>query len=243
MLEWLLTSVDAERAHVVTSGISFHGRIMTVAWGFIVPLAILMARFAKILPWQKWPRQLDNQTWWHSHWVAQTVAVFLTFLGVGIVYFDSGNSGSYTLHRVLGYAIMVLGMLQLLSGLFRGTKGGPSDPAKDGSLDGDHYNMTKWRLHFEKVHKSVGYFTLTLTFLTIPSGMWAANAPNWMFVMLFIWWSVLIIAFVFLQRFGYAVETYQAVWGPDPKHPGNQKPPVGWSVRRPSDDLQMKAGE
>ena len=36
-----------------------------------------------------------------------------------------------------------------------------------------------------------------------------------------------------LQRQGRCIDTYQAIWGPDPRHPGNRLKPVGWGVRRP----------
>jgi hypothetical protein len=36
---------------------------------------------------------------------------------------------------------------------------------------------------------------------------------------------------VTLQRRGLAVDTYQAIWGPDPQHPGNATPP-GWGMNR-----------
>jgi hypothetical protein len=40
-------------------------------------------------------------------------------------------------------------------------------------------------------------------------------------------------AFARWQRAGRCIDTYQAIWGPDPAHPGNRRPPVGWGVRRP----------
>jgi hypothetical protein len=47
-----------------------------------------------------------------------------------------------------------------------------------------------------------------------------------------LWWLALIALWVTLQRQGRAIDTYQAIWGPDPKHPGNAVPPTGWGVRR-----------
>ena len=243
MWEWLLTPVHAEQTHLISSGVSWHGRIMVFAWGFLSPLAILVARFAKILPWQNWPQELDNRTWWNSHWVAQTAAIILTLFGLIMILLDANKTGGYLLHRLLGYSLIACGAFQGLSGLLRGTKGGPTSPAKDGSWHGDHYDMTDWRLKFELLHKTVGYTTLALAFLAVPNGMWIANAPNWMFVTLFSWWTLLVILFVVLQRCGFAVETYQAIWGPDSNHPGNNKPPIGWGVVRPSEKYHSSAGE
>jgi len=47
-----------------------------------------------------------------------------------------------------------------------------------------------------------------------------------------LWWAALIVVFVLLQRRGMAVDTYQAIWGDDPAHPGNRLPHPGWGVRR-----------
>lgn len=40
---------------------------MVVAWGVLLPLGILIARFFKVTPRQRWPAELDNKFWWYSH--------------------------------------------------------------------------------------------------------------------------------------------------------------------------------
>ena len=114
----------------------------------------------------------------------------------------------------------------------RGSKGGPTSPAPDGSPRGDHYDMTARRVAFERIHKSVGYTAMLAATLAIPTGLWAANAPVWMWALLACWWALLAAAFAGLQRRGLALDTYQAIWGPDPRHPGNRRAPIGWGVRR-----------
>jgi hypothetical protein len=52
-------------------------------------------------------------------------------------------------------------------------------------------------------------------------------------LVLALWWALLGAAFARWQRAGRCIDTYQAIWGPDPAHPGNRRPPVGWGVRRP----------
>jgi hypothetical protein len=46
------------------------------------------------------------------------------------------------------------------------------------------------------------------------------------------WWLVLIAGFVWLQRQGRCIDTYQAIWGPDTAHPGNRIKPIGWGIKR-----------
>lgn len=226
-MDWLLAPIDAARAHEVAWAVSWHGRAMVLAWGLMAPLAVLIARYFKVMPGQDWPRELDNLAWWRSHWIGQSVVVALTVIGIALVF---GGAGDLNTHGRLGYAVLVLALAQVGFGIFRGTKGGPSDKA----MRGDHYDMTPWRVMFEWVHKVTGYALLVLALVTILFGMWHANVPVWMWLSLALWWSGLAIAAILLQRRGYAIDTYQAIWGPGPEHPGNRRKPIGWGIRRPS---------
>lgn len=68
--------------------------------------------------------------------------------------------------------------------------------------------------------------------ITIVLGLTVADAPRWMVLMLVTWWMGLAVAFVRWQRQGRCIDTYQAIWGPDPLHPGNDRAPIGWGVSR-----------
>lgn len=232
-MDWLWAPIDAARGHEIGFAVSWHARIMVLAWGVLAPLAVIIARFMKIMPGQDWPRQLDSQTWWRSHWMGQSIVVGLT--GVAVAFVMPPNFGSLSLHQWLGYLVLVGVILQVGLGVFRGSKGGPTSPAADGTIRGHHYDMTPWRRAFEALHKALGYGLLILAVLTIIAGLWAANAPVWMWLMLALWWVMLLGAFITLQRRGLAVDTYQAIWGDDPAHPGNQRPAPGWGVTRPGD--------
>lgn len=233
-----MSPVDPARSHEVGLAISWHGRLMVLAWGVIAPLAVLAARFFKIMPGQNWPQELDNQFWWRSHWMGQACVALLTVAAIGFVAPLALKTDR--VHHLFGYLVLVGLLVQVLLGVFRGSKGGPTSPAPDGSLHGHHYDMTPWRGLFEGLHKSIGYLTLALAAAAILLGMWDANAPNWMWLALGLWWSVLIVASLRLQSRGFAVDTYQAIWGDDPAHPGNQRPHPGWGVRRPG---ETKKGE
>ena len=233
MLEWLLAPIDPSRPHVVGFAVSWHGRMMVLAWGFLFPLGIFAARFLKIMPGQDWPRALDSKLWWHGHrslqyagGVAMAIALFL------ILVRSEGAEGGGT-HRAIGWMVVGLVAAQFLSAWLRGTKGGPTAPAPDGSWSGDHYDMTPRRILFERFHKTTGYLLILLATAAILEGLWVANAPAWMWIALAAWWGVLILAFAWLQRRGFAVDTYQAIWGPDTRHPGNGMKPIGWGIRRP----------
>ncbi|MDA7424079.1 cytochrome b561 domain-containing protein [Thalassococcus lentus] len=228
-MDWLLAPFDPARAHEVGFAISWHARVMTLAWGVLAPLAVIAARFFKVLPGQDWPKELDNQVWWRSHWMGQVGVVLLSVLGLALVLGSATGDG---MHGRVGYAVLGLLVIQVVLGVFRGTKGGPTAPAEDGSLRGDHYDMTPWRIMFEWSHKILGYAAVLLGMTAIVLGLWQANAPNWMWLTIAAWWLALFVSFVILQRRGRAVDTYQAIWGPDPSHPGNRRVPIGWGIRR-----------
>ena len=65
--EWLLSPLDPLRIHAVDWAVSWHGRLMVIAWLFAFPAGILTARFFKITPRQNWPQVLDNVFWWNLH--------------------------------------------------------------------------------------------------------------------------------------------------------------------------------
>lgn len=231
-MDWLLAPIDAARPHDLDFYVSWHGRLMVLAWGVAFPIGIMIARFFKITPGQDWPNELDNTFWWRSHLSTQYSGGALMAVAFVLIWLAPGREGSADHHMIAGYAVLGLGVIQFITGWLRGSKGGPTDRAPDGSLHGDHYDMTRHRRLFEHYHKTVGYALLAVAFATVCSGMWAANAVRWMWVGLALWWGGLAVAFAVLQRKGYAVDTYQAIWGADKGLPGNKIRPIGWGVRR-----------
>ena len=229
-MDWLLSPIDPSRAHEVGLAVSWHARTMVLAWGVLAPLAVLMARFFKVMPGQDWPREVDNQIWWRSHWMGQSLVVGLSVIGLVLVL--PSELSAMSLHNWMGYAVLCGAIVQIALGFLRGSKGGPTAPDAGGSLRGHHYDMTSWRLTFEGLHKSIGYATLLLAVATILAGLWKANGPVWMWGVIILWWTALLSVFIVLQKRGMAVDTYQAIWGTDPAHPGNQRPAPGWGMRR-----------
>lgn len=219
MLELLLSPIDPSRAHEVGFHLSWHARLMVVAWAVFVPVGIIIARFFKVWRRGDWPAHVDDQRWWVAHRSFQYGATGLTLAGLYLILTAPALTSSIGgPHRVLGWAIVALTAVQVLGGLLRGTKGGPTDTA----LRGDHYDMTPRRLMFETVHKTAGYLALIVAIAAILSGLWQSNAPLWMFVVLPVWWLVLAAVFWRLHKSDRWIDTYQAIWGPSPEHPGNR---------------------
>jgi Eukaryotic cytochrome b561 len=238
MLEWLVAPMDQARAHDLALAVAWHGRLMVLAWSLLFPAGIFMARFFKITPRQKWPDETDNKIWWHAHLTLHALGAAVVVVAVGLIW-QTASSSAWNAHSMLGWLVVSALVGQFVSGLLRGTKGGPTALAADGSQRGDHYDMTRRRRAFEGVHKSVGYVGLLLSVGASASGFWLVNAPRWMPLVCALWWAILVVAWSVLQWRGFAVDTYQAIWGPNAEHPGNAKP-LTWGMHRlpPTTNMQ-----
>ena len=230
---WLTTPLSGASSHVLDPALYWHARLMVLSWGVLLPAGALMARYFKVLPSQNWPSTLDNKSWWHVHQALQWLGMTLAVLGAIVVWqlHTPLVAPLAQMHQLAGWALLVLGAMQILGGLLRGTKGGPTDK----QYRGDHYDMTKRRIWFERLHKGLGWMSLLLAMAVMGLGLLLADAPRWMPLVLGVWWLVLASLAWRWQRQGRCIDTYQAIWGPDHRHPGNQRPAIGWGIRRPFD--------
>lgn len=220
--------------------IYWHARFMVIGWTILLPLGVLVARFFKITPRQNWPRILDNKFWWYSHTRLQIFGLIAITIGFLFIYIGgrSSSPAAFALqakmpvllnfHHYLGWIVVILTWAQMLSGLLRGSKGGPTDI----KLQGDHFDMTTRRVVFEYFHKICGWVLVLLAIVLTATGLVMVDAPRWMVLVIGCWWTLLVVAFIYLQRSGYCVDTYQALWGSDPSLPGNKRKPIGWGIRR-----------
>ena len=229
MLDWLSMPISGAADHVLAPWAIWHARCMVLGWGLLLPLGALVARFLKVTPRQPWPHELDNRVWWNSHRVLQWTGVAAMSLGAALAW-NQGAGATHLArwHGFAGWALCIAGWLQVLSSVLRGSKGGPGEP----QLRGDHYDMTSHRRAFERWHKGLGWLAVALSVGVIVLGLVMADAPRWMLLVLLLWWLCFVAAFTWLQSRGRCIDTYQAIWGPDPQHPGNQVRPTGWGVRR-----------
>jgi hypothetical protein len=232
MIDWWLLPISGAASHEIAPSAYWHARLMVLGWCVLLPLGALAARFYKVLPGRGWPRVVDDKRWWHAHRGLQWAGVLAMTAGLGVV-LNSGGAASGSpmaqAHAWAGWSVCVVGWLQVAGSLVRGSKGGPTDL----QMRGDHYDMTARRVAFERLHKSLGWAAVVVAIGVIALGLGVADAPRWMALVLALWWLMLAAAFVRLQRQGRCIDTYQAIWGTDPAHPGNRKRPVGWGVRRP----------
>jgi len=238
VIDWLLLPLSGGLDHVVAPRVSWHGRLMVLAWGVAVPVAVLLARFFKVTPRQRWPEELDNTFWWHGHRFLSYVAVTLTVIAAALIMgHDNDRGPTRTLHAWAGWMVLSLAAVQIVSAHLRGTKGGPTAPRLSANgeildLRGDHYDMTPHRRRFEWIHKTAGMTAVVMALAAMLTGLWTADALRWMWAGLVVFWFCLLAAFVRWQRQGRCLDTYQAIWGPGLEHPGNSMQVVGFGIRR-----------
>jgi len=213
IFNWLLTPLSGALVHDISPLVAWHARLMMLAWSVLIPLGVLLARFYKVTPHQDFPAHLDNPFWWHGHRALQYSGIALALLAVFLILRLNSDFNIQNWHHIFGYSLLLLGLLQVLGAKLRGTKGGPTDVAKGLPLRGDHFDMTRRRLIFERWHKGGGYAALALVVITTMHGLALADAPRWMVLVIALWWLLLVVVFVILQKRGRAVETYVAIWG------------------------------
>lgn len=239
MIEWLLLPLSGSPHHTIEPWAAWHARSMVLGWGVLLPVGALAARYFKILPGQRWPEQLDSKAWWRAHRWLQWAGIGAMTVGAALAWGRGhGATAAAQLHAWAGWAVVAAGWVQIGVGLGRGSKGGPTDV----QARGDHYDMSARRRHFERVHKGLGWLTVLAAAAVLAAGLHVADAPRWMAVVLAGWWLLLAVLAWQWQRQGRCIDTYQAIWGPDPRHPGNRHKPIGWGVRRPADPTPTHHG-
>ncbi|CAM4019834.1 cytochrome b561 domain-containing protein [Deinococcus marmoris] len=198
--------------------ILLHAGLMLTAWVLVLPAGILIARFFKVTARQGYPRVLDNRLWFKAHVVMQYAGVICTTLGLALAWFHTGRLNLSMPHTLLGLGAVALGWLQIIWGVRRGSKGGPTDPA---GMRGDHYDMTPHRWVFEWIHRGGGYLALLLALGAAWSGLRLVNAPGWIGWILLLFPLLFATAFWLLSRQRWRVtSSYTAIWGPAHPQPG-----------------------
>ncbi len=235
---WLLTPISGNSEHHISTGAAWHGRLMVLTWAVLMPTAFLVARFYKITPGQDWPRRLDNPFWFVSHRRLGYAIGILTIAALAFIIWGRGGQLLWQGHHAItGWTLLALTFFQIGGSLLRGTHGGPIDPftrqpRPPEQWPGDHFSLTRRRIFFEYSHKLVGYLLVLLAAWTIVSGLHAADAPRWMWIIIGVWTLFCVGVFVHLQRKGKCIDTYQAIWGLDDTLPGYRRKPIGWGITR-----------
>ncbi len=204
-----------------------HGILMMIAWLILVPAGIVVARYFKVSPSQNYPEELDNPFWFYTHVYLQSTGVAIACIGLAMAWCGIGTVDTHDNHARMGWIVMTLGFLQIVSSLLRGTKGGPTgghaEPDRPETWHGDHYNMTLRRRLFEVWHKAAGYISVALAVPTAMLGLARAGFDGIVYVLPALLGLSFFGLWTYLQHWHRRVPTYQSIWGPDARHPGNRK--------------------
>jgi hypothetical protein len=199
-----------------------HVGAMVTAWAALLPAGAIVARYMKVTRGQRFPDELDNRTWWDWHRGLQYAGVGLSTLGFGAILLVTGGSFA-TWHGWLGLVVVLLGWGQVLAGMLRGTKGGPTapgaDPADPATWRGDHFDMTPRRRAFEHVHKTGGWVALLLAIPAVMTGAALVGMPDWLMLLAGIAWVAAVLAAAQFAAEGRRIDTYVAIWGPRLRSP------------------------
>lgn len=241
-LDWLNRPVASGPVESLNVLDLWHAMLMGLAAGVLVPVTVLAARYWKIVPGQDWPRVLNHRGWQIVHTVCGVGAVLCLFVGAYMAF----NGMSLDVHLIhphawAGWSVISLVVLLLINIALRGSIGGPGRKQARTlvhlhDVPGDHYDMTRRRRIFERLHRLLGYLLVLALAITLLSGFWHANAPRWLWALTLSWWLTLAIVASRWERQGRAVDGYQARWGPGMNHPGNRIPRVSGGLRRYTED-------
>lgn len=124
-----------------------HGVLNTVAWGILLPLGALTARYLKVF-------KSADPAWFYLHAFCQSSAYIVGVAGWGTgLKLGSDSPGiKFDKHRNIGITLFCLGTLQVFALLLRPKK--------------DH----KYRLYWNIYHHSIGYAVIALSIANIFEG-------------------------------------------------------------------------
>lgn len=225
----------------VTSAMAVHAALMLTAWGFLIPVGGVVARYFKVTPGQDFPRVVENLTWWRWHRGLQYTGMAVSMAALGAILLETGGRFD-TLHGRCGLAVLTLGWVQLVSALMRGTKGGPTDtranPEDPSTWRGDHYDMTPKRRAFEAWHKPAGWVVILLANVTVLLGVHLVGTPAWLLFIVACLQVGACLSLVDGRARSRWVDTYASLWGTDLRHPGNRLKPTQMTAPSPLTSLE-----
>ena len=237
-LDWLNTPLHAGPLDDVNPVDFWHGVLMGTAGAVLVPVAVLAARYWKIVPGQDWPRIINHRGWQRVHGLCGVAAMLCLVVGVAMA-FQGMSLPSHLAHphAWTGWGIVAVLLLLVINIALRGSIGGPGRHQPRTlvhlhDVPGDHYDMTRRRRIFERAHRWLGYGLMLALFANVMTGYWHVNVPRGLAVATLAWWACLALMALRWERQGRAVDGYQARWGPSMGHPGNRIPRLGGGLHR-----------
>eukprot|EP00523_Entomoneis_sp_CCMP467_P018891 CAMPEP_0168814752 /NCGR_PEP_ID=MMETSP0726-20121227/5842_1 /TAXON_ID=265536 /ORGANISM="Amphiprora sp., Strain CCMP467" /LENGTH=450 /DNA_ID=CAMNT_0008866935 /DNA_START=310 /DNA_END=1659 /DNA_ORIENTATION=+ len=173
----LVTSSDVGFNGVGIDPVVLHGSLMIVAWGILVPIAVLSSILFRHKP--------RTGVWFIIHRLCNGLALFLTIVGILYAFVKFGNvfqegAKPSKRHGTLGMTTFSCAMIQLMMGLCR-----PHLP----DSEGQPAQKTRQRTIFEVMHRGLGYSTVALAYTTLYFGAQVSGTSRDRFMAA--WYAVL----------------------------------------------------
>jgi len=153
----------AAASKVATKGNLAHGALMILAWGCLSPVGTVFMKYGKHLP---------PSIWFKTHKFIQPLAIlvtiiaFIIILASGVVANELNGAPKSKQHANMGFAVLILCIVQGLLGYFREKISGHTDADK-----GTDYPHGPNRNRFNAVHRTVGWVLFGLALATIYKGV------------------------------------------------------------------------
>ncbi|KAE7995267.1 hypothetical protein FH972_000086 [Carpinus fangiana] len=143
----LLSRQYARAAKFEASSKNLHGMANTLSWGIVMPVGVMIARYAKVF-------KFEDPAWFKIHVICQSSAYVVGVAGwaTGMKLGSDSTWVEYRGHRILGILIFILGTFQVFALVLRPKK--------------DH----KYRFHWKICHYSIGYLVILLAIINIFKG-------------------------------------------------------------------------
>jgi len=158
-LDWLRAPLHTGPLDDVNPVDFWHGVLMGTAGAVLVPVAVLAARYWKIVPGQDWPRIINHRGWQRVHGLCGVAAVLCLVAGVAMA-FQGMSLASHLAHphAWMGWGVMAVLLLLVVNIALRGSIGGPGRHQPRTlvhlhDVPGDHYDMTRRRRIFDQSEK------------------------------------------------------------------------------------------
>jgi hypothetical protein len=175
-----------------------HAVLMTIGWGLLLPIGVLVARFGKegrTSAGGGGGTRRDNADaagaapavaaagapamWYRAHRTVQVAGLSMGIIGFIVALqmvgdADSGHfSRGHAAHKQVGLLVTLLGIAQPLFAIFR-----PHPPAPSPKSGGEQKVKSRARLLWERAHKGTGYVAVVLAVLLILSGFAALETVH-----------------------------------------------------------------
>jgi hypothetical protein len=186
-----LTSIEELDCPFVFDLRLFHGVLMFLAWGVLLPFGVTFARFAKSLP---------NAAWFKVHRVIMPLGLLLALGGFIAALLMVQTNKFKTGHAFIGVVVMVLGLLQPINAALRPHPPGPGE------------RKTCKRLAFEIIHRYSGRFALVLAAVNMFIGLRYIQAVPALHALYAFWVALVCSCFVVLTFMGEPVQSPVATW-------------------------------